>query len=155
MLRWPSFWWGQRMRWPPRRSMLRLAPPIMIGGDAVLARRQAPKGGAAPFYPPGASRGSTLVGVRRRFLDSYADGDSNATSASGAGRDGTSVAAGAKAVRMEHGAPASGRWIPVRCAGAGDFSDVHDSADCHCVLLELHQLRRVHQDGLDRLKIGR
>ena len=29
------FGMGQRMRWPSRRSMLRLAPPIMIGGDAA------------------------------------------------------------------------------------------------------------------------
>ncbi len=37
------------MRGLPRRSMLRLAQPIMIGCDAALARRCAPRAGSAPF----------------------------------------------------------------------------------------------------------
>ena len=45
------FGMGQRMRWPSRRSMLRLAPPIMIGGDPALARRFAPKGAPPPSIP--------------------------------------------------------------------------------------------------------
>jgi hypothetical protein len=36
----------------PRRSMLRLARPIMIGRDPALARRCAPTGGAPPAFAP-------------------------------------------------------------------------------------------------------
>src|SRR5262245_26144393 len=114
MLRWPSFWWGQRMRWPPRRSMLRLAPPIMIGGDAALARRYAPKGGAAPFYPPGASRGS--AGVSEQNASEWSvGGGSDSTSRIGSGGAGSASDTEAKA-RLEHGAAAGDSWISVRCA---------------------------------------
>ena len=44
------------MRGLPRRSMLRLAWPIMIGRDAALARRCAPKGALPPLLSPGAAR---------------------------------------------------------------------------------------------------
>jgi hypothetical protein len=36
----------------PRRSMLRLARPIMIGRDAALARRFAARGALPPLAPP-------------------------------------------------------------------------------------------------------